>query len=310
MTSSCARRRVSGPKARRDTDAAAMRHLYARIDRDPRFHMPTPPEIEKTTADGFRKVWEPALENGPIEVQIYGDFDRAATIEALRRTFGALPRRAPLQNPAPASARFPQPTAQPVVLTHRGDDNQAAAVVSWPTGGGSVGISQSRELEILTNLFTNRLMDAMREKTGASYAPQVYSTWPLDLDSGGSITAMATLQPADVPVFFQTSREIAADLIANPPTADELARVTEPLRQQITRAATSSAFFMYQLEGATSDPVRFAGIQTLLSDYTVTSPQRMQALASQYLQPAKSWRLAVLPQGLPPQTTQAVTAAR
>lgn len=204
-----------------------------------------------------------------------------------------------MQNPA-HSARFPQPTAQPVVLTHRGDDNQAAAAFSWPTGGGSVGISQSRELEILTNLFTNRLMDAMREKTGASYAPQVYSTWPLDLDSGGSITATATLQPADVPVFFQTSREIAADLIANPPTADELARVTEPLRQQITRAATALAFSSCtRLEGATSDPVRFAGIQTLLSDYTVTSPQRMQALASQYLQPAKSWRLAVLPQRLP-----------
>lgn len=276
-------------------------------DRDQRFHTPTPAEIEKTTPEGFRKVWEPALENGPIEVQIYGDFDRAATIEALRRTFGALTSRKPLQNPAPATAKFPPPTAQPVVLTHRGDDNQAAAVISWPTGGGSVGIPQSRELEILTQLFTNRLMDAMREKTGASYAPQVYSTWPLDLDSGGSITAVAQLQPGDVPVFFQTAREIAADLIAKPSTPDELARVIEPLRQQITRAATSSAFFMYQLEGATGDPVRFQAIPSLLTDYTVTTPERMQALASQYLQPSKSWRLAVLPQGVP---TKAVAAAR
>jgi zinc protease len=273
---------------------------FLQRNRDPRFHTPTPAEIEKTTPEGFRKVWEPALEEGPIEVQVYGDFDRAATIATLRRTFGALAPRKPLPRAiAAASVQFPPPTAQPVVITHRGDANQAAAVVSWPTGGGSIGISQSRELEILTQLFTNRLMDAMREKTGASYAPQVYSTWPLDLDTGGSITAMAQLRPEAVPVFFQTAREIATDLIARPASADELARVTEPLRQQVTRAATSSAFFMYQLEGATGDPARFASIQTLLADYTQTTPERMQALARQYLDPAKSWRLAVMPEAKP-----------
>jgi zinc protease len=270
---------------------------YLQRDRDPRFRTPTAEEIEKTSPEGFRKVWEPALEDGPIEVQIYGDFDRAKAVEALRRTFGALAKRKPLpRSAAPATARFPQPTDEPVVLHHRGDANQAAAVVSWPTGGGSIGITESRELEILTQLFTNRLMDAMREKTGASYAPQVYSTWPLDLDSGGSITALAQLQPDAVPVFFQTAREIATDLVANPPSADELERVTEPLRQQVTRAATSSAFFMYQLEGATTDPVRFTSIHTLLRDYTQTTPQRMQQLAARYLQPDKAWRLEVLPQ--------------
>lgn len=281
---------------------------YFQRDRDPRFHTPTPAELEKTTPEGFRKVWERALRTGPIEVQVYGDFDRNATIAALQRTFGALKERPPLPaTTAPATAKFPAANAEPLVLTHRGDDNQAAAVVSWPTGGGSGGISESRQLEILTQLFTNRLMDAMREKTGESYAPQVYSNWPLDLDSGGSITAMAQLQPAAVPAFFTTAREIAADLIANPPTADELERVTEPLRQRVTRAATSSAFFMYQLEGATGDPARIGSVRTLLRDYTETTPQQMQALARKYLEPNASWRLAVLPQG---ETMATVAAAR
>jgi len=279
---------------------------FLQRDRDPRFHTPSPAEIEKATPAGFRQVWERALKTGPIEVQLYGDFDRNAALQALQRSFGALAPRQPLPaGTAPATAKFPVATAQPVVLTHRGDANQAAAVVSWPTGGGSMGISESRQLEILTQLLTNRLMDAMREKTGASYAPSVYSTWPLDLDSGGSITAMAQLQPAAVPTFFATAQEIAADLVAKPPTADELARVTEPLRQRVTRAATSSAFFMYQLQGATADPVRIASIRTLLSDYTITTPEQMQALARRYLVPGKSWRLAVVPEtaGAPATTT-------
>jgi hypothetical protein len=190
----------------------------------------------------------------------------------------------------------PLSAATPVRLVHHGDANQAAALVSWPTGGGMEGVRTSRQLEILANLFTNRLMDRIREKLGASYAPQVFSSWPVDTSSGGSITAMAQILPEDVPVFYSTADEIAADLIANPASADELARVVEPLRQQITRAATGSAFFMYQLEGATVDPSRFSAIGSLLSDYTVTTPQAMQALAQRYLVKDKSWRLAVVPQ--------------
>ncbi len=279
---------------------------YLQRDRDPRFRTPTPLEMEKATPDGFRQVWSRALASGPIEVQLFGDFDRNAALAALGRTFGALPPRPPLPaGTAPATARFPAANATPLVLTHRGDGNQAAAVVSWPTGGGSAGIGESRQLEILTQLFTNRLLDRMREKLGASYSPQVVSSWPVDLDNGGSISAIAQLQPSAVPAFFDAAQGIAADLVARPPGADELARVTEPLRQQVTRASTSSAFFMYQLEGATTDPARIASIRTLLTDFTQTTPEKMQALAKRYLDPAKGWRLAIVPES---QATKDVAA--
>ncbi|MFD1959014.1 hypothetical protein ACFSHP_07880 [Novosphingobium panipatense] len=129
-----------------------------------------------------------------------------------------------------------------------------------------------------------------------SYAPYVYSTWPVDLAAGGSITAMAQLDPKSVPIFFQTADDIAQDLIANPPSMDELALVTEPLRQQVTRAASSTAFFMSQLEGATTDPSRIGTVRSVLTDYTVTTPQAMQALAARYLGRDHSWRLEVMPE--------------
>jgi zinc protease len=281
---------------------------YYQRDRDPRFRAATPTDLGAATPEGFKDVWSRALADGPIEVQIFGDFDRTATIAALTKTFGALPTRPPLPaNLAPASPKFPAANAEPVVLTHHGDANQAAAIVSWPTGGGSAGISESRQLEILAQLFTNRLMDAMREKYGASYSPQVVSSWPVDLDSGGSMTAIAQLEPGAVPVFFRTATEIAADLAKAPPSADELARVVEPMRQQINRAATSSAFFMYQLEGATNDPRRIAAVRTILSDYTQITPQQIQALAAKYLVADKAWKLAVMPEQA---KDKAVTAAR
>lgn len=270
---------------------------YFQHGRDLRFVTPTPSELEAVTPEGFRSVWEPALKEGPVEIQIFGDFDKVAAVQALQRSFGALkPREAPQESIARGPVRTPEPSEKPILLSHRGDPNQAAAIMSWPTGGGSMGIPQSRQLELLTQLFSNRLMEAMREKMGASYAPYVYSTWPVDLSAGGAITAIAQVDPGDVEAFFATADEIAADLIANPPDADELGRVLEPMRQQVTRAASSSAFFMSQIEGATSDPTRIAAVRSILQDYTETTPQRMQALAARYLGPEKSWRLAVLPE--------------
>lgn len=265
--------------------------------RDPRFATPTPAEIEAATPERFRDLWQQALQQGPIEVHVFGDFDRAKTLAALERTFGALPTRAPLA--AAASTPSPLPTAStaPVVLTHRGDANQSAALVAWPTGGGMAGVHESRRLQILSDLFTNRLLAAMREKLGASYAPQVFSTWPLDLPNGGSITALAQLQPKIVPEFYRIADEIAADLAAKPATPEELSLVIEPLRQQITRAYTSTAFFMSQIEGGTEDPSRFAAVRSIMTDYTQITPAEVQALAQRYLVRGKSWRLAVIPQG-------------
>ena len=180
-------------------------------------------------------------------------------------------------------------------------------MIGWPGGAGVAGLPESRQLEILMDVFNNRLIDAMRERAGASYAPQISSIWPVDVNSGGRITAITQLKPEDVPVFFDVAERIARDLSTTPITADELARVTEPLRQLIQRASTGNQFWMFQLSGATHDPQRMGMLRSLLTDYTETSPAAMQALAARYFQARPGWRLAVIPEG---QTVALPNAAR
>jgi zinc protease len=158
-------------------------------------------------------------------------------------------------------------------------------------------LREGRQLEILTQLFNNRLLEALRERAGASYSPQVFSRWPADIASGGRITALAQLEPEFVPVFFAEADRIAKDLAANPPTADELERVTEPLGQLIRRASTGNQFWLYNLEGAAFDPRRVALLRTLLADYSQTSPQAMQFLADRYFANGAPYRLAIIPEG-------------
>ena len=97
--------------------------------------------------------------------------------------------------------------------------------------------------------------------------------------------------------FYAAADEIARDLATTGPTADELARVTEPLRQTILRATTGNGFWMWQLRGSTRDPSRIGVIRTLLDDYSMTTPDRMKALAAKYLEAREPLEIAIIPEG-------------
>ena len=270
---------------------------YLLSDRDARFRTPTPQMFDAATPEGFRETWEPLLKQGPVEVLVFGEFYKAATVDALRRTFGALaPRDAAPADVLERPVDFPE-AGETVVRHHRGDANQAAAVIAWPSGAGVENLRESRRLEVLVSLFNNRLMEAMREHAGASYSPVVRSEWPSDVNSGGRIAALAQLRPEDVPVFFAEAERIAQELASAPVSEDEYNRVVEPLRQYVSRASTGNLFWLYQLEGATQDPRRIPMLRFLLADYTQTPPAELQALAQKYLGSRAGWRLAVIPQG-------------
>lgn len=267
-------------------------------NQDPRFAKPDPAALENVSPGRFREVWGPLLSHGPVEVMVYGDIDYAGTVEALTRTFGALEPRTevPVErlNVVP---EFPASRKDPVVRTHRGDPTQAAAVVAWPTGGGVEGMGEGRQLEVLGQLFGNRLLEAMRERDGSSYAPHVSASWPDDVATGGNLMALAQLPPAQVPAFYAEVDRIAADLAANGPTPDELQRVVEPLRNLIGRALTGHGFWMSQLEGASFEPRKVTALRGLMRDYTDITPERVQELAGKYLLADKAWRLSVVPEG-------------
>src|SRR3546814_19082019 len=119
----------------------------------------------------------------------------------------------------------------PIVRTHTGADNQAAAVIAWPTGGGVAQIADSRRLDVLAAVFSDRLIDQLRSQAGISYSPQVVSTWPVGLASGGRLMAVGQVPPEKTAFFFDLARKVPADLAATPISADELQRTVGPLAQ-------------------------------------------------------------------------------
>ena len=264
---------------------------------DPRWGTPPRETIAAVTPASFRKLWEPLLQSGPIEVQVFGDQDTEATIKAVGATFGALkPRKDGAIVGAPA--RFPAHVTTPVVRTHTGQPDQAAAVIAWPTGGGTAngGITESRKLEILSAIFRDRLIDQLRSQAGISYSPMVISDWPLGMPGGGKIMAIGLLPPDKTDFFFDLARGIAADLVANPVSRDELDRALNPLKSLMMRRSSGNMFWMQLMEGGAYDPVRITAVDSLARDFSYATPSEIQALAVKYLVPAKDWSMVVVPE--------------
>jgi zinc protease len=179
---------------------------------------------------------------------------------------------------------------------HRGASNQSAAVVAWPTGGGIRGITEGRQLEILAAIFRDRLFERFRAEQAASYSPDMAANWPIDFNSGGYLMAYTQVNPADVDRFFAFADSVAADLIANTVSADELQRAVEPAKQGIERAASGNTFWLNQLKGAAYDPERFVALGRLYSDYNDVTPAILQTLAKRYFVKDNAWKLVVAPQ--------------
>lgn len=283
----------------RSPDAVLGRDLnWLLHDKDVRFRTPSRAEIEALTPQAFRATWEPILASGPIEIQIFGQVKPDDAIAAVAATFGALPPRP--DAPVPAAnrvMRFPAHVEKPVVLRHRGDKDQAAAVMAWPTAGGFALGREGRQLEILTQIFNDRLFDTLRSTEGAAYSPSVQNNWPFSYESGGYILVMSQVRPDRIGYFYKVVKDTAADLAKTPVSADELQRAVAPMQQLLMRAGTGNAFWMNQMEGATHDPRYVRAMQTMGADMLTVTPQDLQKLAAKYLVPGKSWSAIVLPEG-------------
>lgn len=280
-------------------NAVLDRHLRGWLTgNDARWAAPDKAAIEALTPAAFRAFWEPRLASGPIEVQIFGDLEAVDYRKILTETLGALPPRTTLAPPGGQRVDFAQPAAKPEIAYHRGERGQAAAMTAWPTGGGRANPRDARALDVLAAVFNDRLFDRLRAEQGASYGPIVDSHWPTGFDSGGYLLVGSLLAPKDIDRFYGIARDIAADLVAQPVSADELARNVGPIREQVARAATGNVYWMFLLEGATRDPRVTAAALSIQDDISTVTAADVQRLARQYLTPDRQWSLAILPNGM------------
>jgi zinc protease len=265
-------------------------------DGDKRFAFPSREAIAEASPDQLRDVLQPLLAKGDIEVVIVGDITLDQAIKATAATFGALPARHEADAPAAARAvSLPAPSAQPVVLHHKGRSDQAMAYIMWPGPDFFSDPKEARTLRLLAQVMELRLLDDLREGQGVSYSPQANANSSLVFTGYGYTAAAVEIPPDKVDDFFKSATTIAAELAAKPVDADELKRARKPLLEGLLKARQSNEYWLEQLSGAASDPRRVEAIRTVVQVLESLTPEDLHRAAQAWLDNSKVWKLEVVP---------------
>jgi zinc protease len=253
-------------------------------------------EMAGVTIEDFREFFAPLLAAGPIHATVVGDVGLDAAVEAMRRTIAALPERpAAAPSNGAATLRPPAPAAEPRVFTHRGDANQAFAMIGWSTLGGLDNISDRRALALAANIFQVRLYDRLREAEGATYSPSAAHTSSEAFPAWGIFYAAAEIRPERAEAFFRAAREIVADLAARPVEPDEFARAQNPVISGIERRLATNAYWVDAISNWVEEPREIGNVRSYLSAYREMTAEDVRRAVAAWVADEGDWSMLVLP---------------
>jgi zinc protease len=264
---------------------------------DARWAFPAREALATASLEDLRRAVDPALASGPLEVVIVGDITVEKAIDAVARTFGALPAR---PDPAPPPAdrlkvRTPS-GGEAVVRTHRGRADQAVLFTAWPTAGFFEDPRGARANWLLAEVLGLRLTDELREKQGATYSPSADATQSLAIPGWGYISTVVEIPPDRIAAVTADIRRIAETLAREAPSADEMARARKPTLERILQGRETNGYWLSALSGVQADPRYLDVVRSLVSTLEGLSAADLQAAARRWLQDDRMWRMEVLPE--------------
>jgi zinc protease len=262
---------------------------------DRRFGLPPQDEMLQRNLEEEKAWLAPELQRGAIEVALVGDLDLDATIDAVARTFGALPQRAP--KPALEQLRRVQFPAEPFrrEFTIESEIPKGVVVAYWPTTG-SREISRVRRLNLLSSVLNDRLRVRVREELGDAYSPNAGSVSSDELLGYGYLAANVTVDPPKAQEVADLLVEIANDLAAKGVTDDELERAKKPVLTSLRESERSNDYWLgVVLARAQERPEVLDWCRSRYADYGAITKADLDALAKTYLDTARASRVIVVP---------------
>ncbi len=170
--------------------AYARQSAQALFGEDTRFLTPTAEQFAAVDTAQVKAAMEPFLNKGAMEVSLVGDFRVEDVLPIIRRSFGALPPRAPEFTPLTAEERAVafRPWGQREFLRYTTELDKTIVTQVRPAGNGR-DLHRNRRLAVLTAIVKERVFDAIRAELGESYSPTVRFEARDAYDNAATITA-------------------------------------------------------------------------------------------------------------------------
>ncbi len=266
---------------------------------DARFAPLTEEVVRRASMRDIRAFFEPILAQSDIEILMVGTLTVDQAIEAVAKTFGALPDRKPLkETPGARQVRFPAPTATPVKLTHKGRPDLAMAVVSWPTSDYYSEPAALYAAQTLHAIYAERMLERVRMAQGKTYNIAGGVDFSRVFTGYGQFIISAEVPPAAVDDFYASASAIAEDLRTKGVTQAEVDKHVRAQRQQMLLTTRADAYWASTLVGAQREPRRLETARNPLAMIERITVEEVNASARRWLAPEKTYRISVLPDGV------------
>lgn len=190
---------------------------------------------------------------------------------------------------------FPAGVEKPVVITHKGREDQAIGFVAWRTSDFFSDPQRARDTSVMGEVLKLRLLEELRESQGATYSPSVAYSHSLVWSDWGYVSASVEVPPAKLPAFFEDVKKIAAELRTTDVSADELARAKKPRVDQIEKARETNGYWLSQLSGAQADPRRLDAVRAMVPGTERVTAADVRRAAELVLKDDSMWMLEVRP---------------
>lgn len=264
---------------------------------DARYAVPSVAKLATYSLDDARKWLAPELEKGYLELSIVGDFDEAAILPALLETVGALPKRAATKPPYDEARKVKFPNAPAAKnFTYQSKIPQGVALALWRTDGIRHNTPEVRRLNVLADIYGDRLREEIREKLGASYSPNADASGSEALDRFGFLIGTSIGKPEDIDRLGNVMREQADKLAHDGATDDELERALKPVLANLEKTRRDNSYWLGTvLAQSQEDPERLDLARKRDADYRSITLKEINALAKKYFGSANAINVGIKP---------------
>lgn len=264
---------------------------------DPRYTLPPVEKLGTYTIADAKKWLTPELEKGYLELSIVGDFETDILVPLLLNTFGSLPKRAasPAALDAARKVKFPNAPATRT-FTYDSKIPQGIASVYWKTDGLRGNTTEVRRLNILADIYGDRLREEIREKLGASYSPDAGVGGTDALIGYGYLVGQSVGKPEDIERLGNVMRELADKLSQTGATEDEFDRARKPILANLEKSQRDNSFWLGTvMSQCQEDPKRLDLSRNRDADYKSITLKEVNALAKKYFGSANAIHVAIKP---------------
>ncbi|MCF7674659.1 MAG: insulinase family protein, partial [Akkermansiaceae bacterium] len=265
---------------------------------DARYSLAPMEKLATYTIDDAKEWLTPELSKGYLELSIVGDFKIDEVLPELLATFGALPKRDKTK-PELASARKVELPNAPAkkAFTYESTIPQAVAFVFWKTAGIRGHQKEFRRLNLLAEIYQDRLREEIREKLGASYSPNGAVNGSDTLDDFGFILGRSVGKTADVDLLLKTMRDLGNKLAIEGVSDDDLDRALKPTLKMIEKSQRDNKYWLGTVMArCQTDPERIELIRGRDADLKSITAKELNVLANKYMKAEHALMVALKPE--------------